>query len=648
MRFFLSVAFLFVSFCAHAKPIPVEDFAKAPQYYNVIISPTGEYLAVDMLATNGSHTIAILKTSDMSVVSQIPPSKTEMPFNPVWVNNDRLVVQVAKKEGTLLELSSNGELYAINANGSKKEMLITSQAWTARGSVKSGGNDLDGYAEVINVLRKDIEHVLIAFYPSGAERPMTKPKVYRLNVNNGKISNGVIAASKGAHFITNDNGDIAYSIGIDAQKDTHYLVHAYEKNEWVPKNSFAAANKKILGIVTIQGKNEVLVEVTSSTETNKIYKLDLVTNKKTILFHNKEVDPTSLERDIETGELVAVRIDTPYPDVAIINPKHPYGYWYPALQKVFKGKRVIITSATKDYSLLTVAVDADNEASQFYIFNTKTKKLAFLLNAKSWMKKEQLASTQGFQVITGDNVTLNGYLTLPKGKSKNVPMVVMPHSGPQGRRDFWGYNDDVQFLASRGYAVLQVNYRGSGGYGHGFEQSGHKKWGTEIQNDIVDATQWAINAKIADPKRICIYGSAFGGYSALMSAMLEPEMYQCAIGYAGVYNLELLLGAGDGQVLGLWKNDLKEAIGNDKEQLAEYSPINHIDELKVPVLLIHGKDDKQADVKHCYQMEKALKKANHPFEAMLVNKEGHGFYDEKNRKALYKRMEKFLAKNIGE
>ena len=649
MRCIISLVLLAVSLSVFAKLIPVEDFAKPSQYYDVVISPTGEYMAVEMLAVNGNIMVAILKTSDMSVISQIAPSRKEMPFNPIWVNDERVVVQIAEKFGSLVEPFSNGELYAVNADGKEKEMLIARMKFVTNGAVTgSNGNDLFGSADIINLLPNDDQHVLISFYAySGFSRRLTQPKVYRLNVYTGKILRVTLAPSKGAYFITDPDGALSYSVGIDVENDNDYLVHKYEEGKWVFKNRFKAGDKNIIPIAAIKGSNEVIFSEENLNETEKLYKLNLETEEKTLLFQNKDVDPTFAQYDTATDELVVVGFDAPYPDVAIINPEHPYGHWYPAIRKVFTGKDVMITSATRDYSLLTVQVSADNEARQFYIFNTKTKKLALLLNSKSWMKKEELANTQAFQLKARDGLVLNGYLTLPKDQSKNLPMVVVPHGGPHGPRTYWGYDEDVQFLASRGYAVLEINFRGSGGYGLGFERSGYKKWGAEIQYDIIDATKWAIKEGFADSKRVCIFGGSFGGYSALMSATLEPDLYKCAIGYAGIYDLNLMWKKGDIQSWGLGLNYLEDAIGKDKAQLDQYSPIKHIDKLKAPVLLIHGKKDERAHVEHYYHMVKALKKAKHPHETMLVKKEGHGFYEEKNRKEMYERIEAFLGKYIG-
>lgn len=282
------------------------------------------------------------------------------------------------------------------------------------------------------------------------------------------------------------------------------------------------------------------------------------------------------------------------------------------------------------------------------MFDTEKKALRFILKAKPWLDSEKLTATEPFKVKSSDGVELHGYLTKPKNSKGKLPLIVYPHGGPHGPRDYWQYSDDVQLLASRGYAVLQVNFRGSGGYGSQFETSGYHHWGDLIQQDIIEATEWAAKVPDIDENRICIYGASFGGYSALMAPTIKSDLFKCSIGYVGVYDLNLLWDDGDIQKMNYGETFLAKAIGEDKESLNLFSPSHLKSRLKTPTFLIHGKEDERAPVSHFYAMKKSLEKSKTPVETMLVNGEGHGFYQEENRQEMYERLLAFLDKHIGD
>ncbi|HZV24152.1 MAG TPA: prolyl oligopeptidase family serine peptidase, partial [Luteimonas sp.] len=273
------------------------------------------------------------------------------------------------------------------------------------------------------------------------------------------------------------------------------------------------------------------------------------------------------------------------------------------------------------------------------------KKAQKLVDYRPWLKPDTLAPTRPIEFTTRDGQKLFGFYTA-KGNGPK-PLVVMPHGGPIGPYDYWTFDRDAQFLASRGYAVLQVNYRGSGGRGEAFERAGWKQWGGTIQNDITDGVKWAIDNKLADADRICIYGASFGGYSAMMQPILNPGMYKCAVGYVGVYDMVMLRKDvhDGGSKRSIRVND--RAIGTDPKVLADYSPALRAGEIKIPVMLVHGKDDQTAEFGQFKAMEAALRATGHPAETMVVAGEGHGFAKPENVAALYDKLAEFLDRYIG-
>jgi dipeptidyl aminopeptidase/acylaminoacyl peptidase len=259
-----------------------------------------------------------------------------------------------------------------------------------------------------------------------------------------------------------------------------------------------------------------------------------------------------------------------------------------------------------------------------------------------------MASAKPFKMVARDGVELHGYLTIPKGSDgKNLPLIVHPHGGPHGPRDFWTFTPDAQVLASRGYAVLQINFRGSGGYGREFLYSGYGEWGATMQDDVTDATLWAIEQGHADAKRICIYGASYGGYAALMGVVKEPDLYQCAIGFVGVYSLPMMFEKGDIPDSRFGQNYLKEALGEDINSLKSRSPAYNVDKIKADVMLVHGGKDERVPIEQAEFLMAQFDKIGKPYEWFVKKREGHGFYKPENRLELYQKQLAFFDKHIG-
>jgi len=241
-------------------------------------------------------------------------------------------------------------------------------------------------------------------------------------------------------------------------------------------------------------------------------------------------------------------------------------------------------------------------------------------------------------------------LTLPKGQSSNLPLIVNVHGGPFGIADFWGFNPEAQFFAHHGYATLQVNFRGSGNRGDDFERAGRLQWGKTMQDDVTDATRWAIEQGIADPNRICIAGGSYGGYASLWGVIKEPDLYQCAVGIVGVYDMKWFR-EGDGSDFS--RNDnaferfMSSHVSESSEGIEAISPVHHVDKIKADLFIVHGGSDVRVPVDHAYRLRDALGRVGKSYDWMIKEKEGHGFFDVDNRVDLYDQMLSFFDKHIG-
>ncbi|MEO8486877.1 MAG: S9 family peptidase [Betaproteobacteria bacterium] len=319
---------------------------------------------------------------------------------------------------------------------------------------------------------------------------------------------------------------------------------------------------------------------------------------------------------------------------------------FAALEKHLPGYRLAIQSTTDDETMMVVAATSDVTQGSRYLYDRTADKLVKLGDVAPWMNPADAAEMKPVSYRSRDGLTIHGYLTLPRGRAaKGLPVIVHPHGGPWFR-DEWGYDSEVQFLANRGYAVLQMNFRGSVGYGRRFWEASFGQWGLAMQDDVADGVAWLVAEGIADPKRVCLYGGSYGGYATLAGLVKTPDLYACGIDYVGVSNLFTFLDT----IPPYWKPMLDMfyvMVGHpekDAERLRATSPVFHADRIKVPLLIAQGARDPRVNKNESDQMVEAMRKRGVDVEYIVKDNEGHGFANEENRFAFYEAVERFLAK----
>jgi len=310
-----------------------------------------------------------------------------------------------------------------------------------------------------------------------------------------------------------------------------------------------------------------------------------------------------------------------------------------------------ISAYNKDETVYIVRTYSDRSLGSYYIYDKNTDQLEKIVDVSPWIDENEMANVTPVEYQSRDGLTINGYLTLPKGytleNAKKLPVVVNPHGGPW-YRDGWEFNPEIQFLANRGYAVFQMNFRGSTGYGKAFWEASFKKWGREMQDDITDGTIWLIEKGIADPERIAIYGGSYGGYATLMGLVKEPDLYSAGVDYVGVSNIFTFMQT----IPPYWKPMLDmmyEMVGDpveDSLMLREVSPVFQVDKITAPLFIAQGRNDPRVNVDEADQMVEAMKARGIDVEYLVKDNEGHGFRNEENRFDFYRAMETFLSKQI--
>lgn len=633
-------------------PLPIESFSKHDEYGEIKISPDGKALALAM----GKYGRTIVAFYDLESKKTSGGVRTQDGFEIDefhWVSPTRLIYTIAQRYPGRVQPTPTGEIFAINRDGRRHVPLYGYRAdELSTGTHVVGRKPSYASTELISSLQHDDKEILLAEYPwrtavnGWYDDPDAKPNIIRLDTYTGRKRSLGVAPLAGAWLLADRNDEVRFALGRNQQ-----LKLAVS---WMPQAGGTWKAFKMTGFreeslrprkFSTDNRSILFTGVHEGESLTGLYRLDLQTRAVERLHAFENADITDLVTDFTGGEIVGVRGYAERPVFHWLAPENRTAKLYRGLQRAFPGDNVDITSATDDGRLAVVFVSSDVNPGDYYLFDTTTKKADYLRGMRSWIDPRSMRPMQPIELAARDGTKLHGYVTRPVGEGP-APMVVLPHGGPHWVRDIWAYDPEVQLLASRGYAVLQVNFRGSGGYGVDFERSGYRNWGTTMQDDLTDATRWAIDAGIAHRDRICIYGASYGGYAALMGAAREPKLYRCAIGYAGIYDLELMLSTADLPESKAGRAYLEDVLGHDLADLRARSPVHNAQRIEVDVLLIHGKEDSRVDYSQAKSMKAALEKNGKYVEWLALGGEGHGIYDEETRRKVYTRILKFLDTHL--
>ncbi|MDC9514697.1 S9 family peptidase [Pseudoalteromonas sp. CST5] len=624
--------------------VPIESFSKDIEFAGVKISPDGKYLAV-ITRPEGKNVLMVLSTDTFKVSHAIRFPNNAQVGNYYWVNNERIVLAKEYIKGWKDHPEFHGELFGVNADGSRGKYLVGYQGEMQTGTRIKKATPILGTSYVLDPLIHDRRKMLILTYPwSASNEPHTI--VYEVDIYSGKRKRVARSPSKMAGFLTDHDGNVRVAVSNDDYINQKIYTREKSGGEWQQLDLGELKYTDISLHAFDSTGASVYVTASENGEAKGLYKLNLESKKFELLHKEPQVSPKKVWVDEVSKELFAIENELGYPAYSFINNSHK-SVRLKALIQSLQGQQVQLVSSTEDGEKSIIFASSDTNPGSYYLFDAKKNSLRFLFATKSWIKPSEMAITKPVNFKARDGLTIYGYLTIPNNTDeKNLPLVVMPHGGPHGPRDWWGYESEAQLLASRGIAVLKVNFRGSGGFGRNFEHAGHKKWGAEIQYDIIDGVKYLIEQGTVNKDNICIMGASFGGYSALQSAILEPDMFQCAIGVVGVYDLPLMFEEGDISERDRGQRYLKSALGTDEALLKRFSPSYNIDKLKAPVLIVHGGQDERAPIEQAESLVAALKKENHPYIYELLEDEGHGFYKAEHRTRYYKQVLNFLDEHM--
>lgn len=627
------------------EPVPLADFARHETFRDVQISPDGTHLAASVVI-DGKTVLSLIRLEDMKGVNLRPREEREL-AQFWWVAADRVMYTVGNRVGGLEAPVSWGELYAVDADGSENGVLFGFRVGGQGATHIAHATSRAAWATLVDPLRDDPRYALIAAHSFNSTNGVYA-SIERIDLRTGATTPVTMSPMRDADFLTDHAGVVRFAYGTDVDQVDRVWYRGGDGAKWEQLFD-SKRDGRLVPLMFNRRQDKVYFACAGDRGVGGVCTWDVASRKLATLWSGTDAGLLSLVPSADDKDAVALRSMPGRTATTLIDKEAPEAKLLVGLMQQFPGQDVRITSSSADGSRTVFFVSSDRNPGEFYLYDAKANKATFLLGNRPWIKSERMAAMEPVALKSRDGLPLHGYLTRPPGKAeaKNLPLVVYVHGGPYGIRDAWEYDPAVQALASRGYAVLQVNFRGSGNYGEAFKQAGYREWGGRMQDDVSDATRWAIAQGIADPQRVCIFGASYGGYAALEGAVKEPDLYRCTIGYVGVYDLRLMLTRGDIPQSSSGDNYLELVLGHDRDQLWDRSPIAHLDRLKAKVMLIVGGQDKRVPPIHGENLHSALNKAKVEHEWLYQRTEAHGFYNEKNIEELLTKVLAFLDRTIG-
>jgi dipeptidyl aminopeptidase/acylaminoacyl peptidase len=601
-----------------SKLIPLRDFFRNPDKTAYSISPDGNSIA--FLAPYENRMNIHIQPRGKADVKRITAITDRDLAGYFWKGNDKI-------------------LYVRDFGGDENYHLFLT---TTDGKTNK---DLTPFENVcvyiVDELPDDDQHLIIQMNQRNPE----VFDVYRLNVESGEMT--IITENPGevTGWLTDHDGKLRAAYTSDGVNSSLlYRDSESEKFQTITTTSF----KDSLNPLFFTFDNQALFCASNlGRDKMAIVRYDPKANREVgEIFAHPEVDVSQMSYSHKRKCLTAI---------SYITWKQHQHFLDSETQAVFRKLEahlpdieITVQAMNQAEDIWIVRTHSDRSRGAYYLYETKLDAIDKLADVCAWLHEEDLCEMKPIQYQSRDGLTIHGYLTLPKNnESKALPVIINPHGGPWAR-DYWGFNPLVQFFANRGYAVLQMNFRGSTEYGKAFWQASFKQWGKAMQDDITDGVRWLIDQGIADPKRMAIYGASYGGYAVLAGLAFTPELYACGIDYVGVSNLFTFLET----VPPYWKPQLEmmyEMVGHperDKAILTASSPVFHVDKIRVPLFVIQGAKDPRVNINESNQIVDALKARGIEVPYLVKENEGHGFHNEENKFEAFEAMESFLDKHL--
>jgi dipeptidyl aminopeptidase/acylaminoacyl peptidase len=630
-------------------PIPVSHFIRQPDFSKVTLSPDGRYVAALVPQPDDPYAnlICIVDANSGKVLHVLRSGHAMLVDDYLWASDHRIVATIAIQEGGLDTPVPTGELFAINTDGTDAIDLFGYRAGgTQVGSMIPAPQRRDAYAEPLGIDPVADNKILIAVYDFTPSREGSYTSAEVLDVRNGHTASLGTSPVRNAKLMADHTGQVRVAYADNDYAGDVVWLRASSGDAWTVLNDPAKSGMEFIPIGFNRDNSKLYVRMAHGDHPDAIELLDIASHTFRRLYQGQFANPGQLLATADGLDYYAVITQDGQQTLFYLDDSSRETLLNKALAADFPNQLAYFSSFTRDGKHAVVTVSSDRNPGDYYLFDLNTRSARLLFHAMPGIDPAQMRPMQPITLTTRDDLLLHGFLTLPAGHPP-FPMIVLPHGGPHGIADEWRFDPEVQLFANRGYAVLQINYRGSGGYGSNFISRGFRQWGLSMQDDLTDATRWAIQQGYADAKRICIYGASYGGYAAVEGTVREPDLYRCAIGYDGVYDLRVQLSRSDTELTDRGDAYLKLALGSDPDDLLRRSPLSGVARIKANILLIHGGEDPRAPFENFQELVKALQQNGKHVETLTEPDEGHGFFLPQHQQEAYDKMLDFLDRNIG-
>ena len=611
---------------APANTVPAwQAFLTRATIENVQISPDGTRLAVAERADDRTF-VSIRDVKTLALINRFDPGNGGEIHTLRWLDDARFLV------------SANAVVKKYNVALNEPVMAIVQVDGKGRYMVP---------ANFLATIDGDPDHLLVTQCTNWGEGGCFDA-VHKVEIGHtNRMGDPIITApDRDSRLISDRRGNVRFAASVDEQADTKLHAHVDNKAGWTLINDSETSKVDVWPIGVDGNGSSGFLQAERATGPDAVERYDFATGERTEVFRHAISDPVRYIFAFDKLTPVGAYYGATAPQAVIWNTANPDAQAIASIAAAFPGRMIAVTSTSADGSKAIVSTVGDRDPGSWYLFDRVNNKATPIARAKSWLTEANLPKNRGVVIPARDGLGLHAVLTLPPNvPERDLPMVVVPHGGPHGVVDSAMYDSEAALLATQGYAVLRVNFRGSGGYGKQFQQSGWMQWGRAMQDDITDATRWAIAQGFAAPDRICIYGWSYGGYAALMGGVREPALYRCIVGAAGPYDLAKMYKWGDIRRSDYGLDYLAKVIGKDQKVLAERSPVTSAAAIKVPVLIVHGRLDGRVDVAHARRMVKSLRAAGVDVEYQEYLKAGHGLNLDEDETDFYTRLLAFLGKH---
>ncbi|MFZ6862886.1 alpha/beta fold hydrolase [Undibacterium sp. Ji67W] len=632
----------------------IETFFNNEEIQKPSLSPDGKTLA--MLAPakqTGYLQLIVLNLDNMSSKVLTGFSNADV-ASYSWVNNRRIVYSGGFHDVAEGDLRFYPGLFAINIDGTERVQLASPDpAEKSTTDTHIISHTLTGPTWLISTDKSyQTDNVYVGQSVFDNLDDIKAIRLLKVNTKTGRATTYERAGNT-MKWLIDPTGTPRISTTLEKGIKTVYYLDPVN-SKWRKLAEFPRFDSKGFEPLAIAPDGNLYVTSNAGADTEAVYKYDLTKNAlddaPVVTLKGYDFSGSLIMDDVK-NRLVGVHYLTDGQSTAWLDPD------INAIQKKIDGifpSTINQLSFSRQYTdpFIVITSFSDRQPTVYYLYNQRTEKIFNIGEAHPAIKPQEMSGQDFIHYQAKDGLSIPAYLTLPKGSSKkNLPMIVLVHGGPYARGAEWEWDPEVQFLASRGYAVLQPEFRGSTGFGSRHFTAGFKQWGLAMQEDIADGARWAIAQGYADPKRICIAGASYGGYATLMGLAKNPELFKCGFEWIGVTDLNLLFELS-------WLSDMSEEsqkysmpvlVGDpvkDAKQLKETSPINIADQIKQPLLMAYGGSDRRVPIKHGESFRDAVTKTNKQVEWIQYVDEGHGWHLVKNRVDFWSRVEKFLEKNL--